>query len=239
MADLVRLFNFIAGDPIRSSEVDAEFDQLIARINNIDADSLQSALAEALGVSQAGIKRRGKSIVATEEARTSTSYGLLATPDAVDDIVLPGGGGLIIVAFHGLWKESAVNAARASIFLNGNALTTNALHAAGQTTAWSEAQTYAGGFNTNIYTALSSHASGLKSFANDAGVNHATNVTTGQAVHTSSKYNDTFNLAAGGGGLCAIFADAGTYDVSIQWKATSGTVTAKERKLWVWTEGFG
>jgi hypothetical protein len=29
------------------------------------------------------------------------------------------------------------------------------------------------------------------------------------------------------------FAAAGTYNISVQYKATSGSITAKERKLWV------
>lgn len=39
-------------------------------------------------------------------------------------------------------------------------------------------------------------------------------------------------------GFVVLFAAAGTYDVSVQFKSSSGTVTAKERKLWVWTMGF-
>ena len=35
-----------------------------------------------------------------------------------------------------------------------------------------------------------------------------------------------------------VFAAAGTYDISVQFKASSGSVTVKNRKLWVWTMGF-
>jgi hypothetical protein len=55
-------------------------------------------------------------------------------------------------------------------------------------------------------------------------------VTTGQIVGTVS--------AAGLGGPCYFFAAAGTYTISIQVKASSASVTIKNRKLWVWTIGF-
>jgi hypothetical protein len=41
----------------------------------------------------------------------------------------------------------------------------------------------------------------------------------------------------GGGGSIEVFAAAGTYTIGVKYKATSGNVTAKERKLWVATLG--
>jgi hypothetical protein len=55
-------------------------------------------------------------------------------------------------------------------------------------------------------------------------------VTTGQLLGR--------NLAATLMGLAVVFAAAGTYDVSIQFKSASGSVTAKERKLWVEAVSF-
>jgi hypothetical protein len=50
----------------------------------------------------------------------------------------------------------------------------------------------------------------------------------------ASGYPTTGNLI----GVVDIFAPAGTYTVSAQFKATSGSVAAKERKLWCWTKEF-
>lgn len=41
-----------------------------------------------------------------------------------------------------------------------------------------------------------------------------------------------------GGGVCVIEADAGTYDVSVRFKRSEGKLSAKERKLRVWTREF-
>lgn len=55
-----------------------------------------------------------------------------------------------------------------------------------------------------------------------AGITEAADATTGQVI----------------GPALEVFLNAGTYTVSAQYKATSGTVTAKERKLWVEVHGF-
>jgi hypothetical protein len=63
-------------------------------------------------------------------------------------------------------------------------------------------------------------------------------VTTGQALVGYGQ--QTGGSPAGGvGGLCVIEGlPAGTYTISIQYKATSGSVTAKNRRLKVRTESF-
>lgn len=82
-------------------------------------------VAAKLGLSQTGDVRRGKSIIATEESRTNTSYGLLATPDRVQSVVLPTDG-LLRVTFSALWKEASLGAARAAIFVGGSQLKVDA-----------------------------------------------------------------------------------------------------------------
>jgi hypothetical protein len=74
-----------------------------------------------------------------------------------------------------------------------------------------------------------------------AEINYGGDATTGQVVgagNGSVSYQNevratTSNLMMGG--PCYIFAAAGTYVVSIQFKSTSGTVTVKGRKLWAWS----
>jgi hypothetical protein len=48
LADLSRLYNFVAGTPAVADEVDAEFDQLVATINNLDDANIASGAAMAL-----------------------------------------------------------------------------------------------------------------------------------------------------------------------------------------------
>lgn len=226
MADISRSYDFSAvpaNTPIKGAEVDAELDALYARINDLPPEALQSAVAEALGLTQPGTARRGKSIIADEGARTNVSYGALANgPDQVANVVLPGDG-LIVVLFKALWKESVADAARAAIFVGANQLKTGPQSAGIGAPTVQEAGPQ--GSQLNTYHGLSSGAGGL---GTNSGGAVGDDVTTGQTV----------SLGASPGGPCYIFAAAGTYTVSVQFKASSGSVTAKQRKLWVWTLAF-
>jgi hypothetical protein len=150
-------------------------------------------------------------IIATEQERTNTAYGLLATPDEVT-VVLPTNG-LIAVAYQASWSQSVSGAGRAEIFLESNSVDLTTGGGPGSQIA----ATYAG----TEFTALATNPLGLSS------VNPSTYkayVTTGTFLGIEGKT----------GGPCYIFAAAGTYKVSVQFAATSGKVAAKERKLWAW-----
>lgn len=198
--------------------------------------AVDSGLAELAGLSvDAGTVRRGKTNIATEESRTNTAYGTLTTPDRVASVVLPTDG-LIGVLYHATWKESVAGAARAAIFLGSNQLQMR--EAAGPTTsaAWTNSGT------ANVDSPLTSFPLGLAGNPNASGT--AADATTGQVVGTASNGTQfetgtpTGLAAQYPGGPCYIFAAAGTYTVSVQFKASSGSVTAKNRKLWVWTMAF-
>jgi hypothetical protein len=185
-----------------------------------------------LGLTAGGIVRRGKSIIATEESRANTAYGLLTTPDRVSGIVLPADG-LICVAYHALWKESVDLAARAAIFVGANQLKQRAVN--GPPTAQEAVLNASSGLN--FYTTLTSVPIGLNGNVSTAALtSDASVVTTGMSVAGGD--TNAATLDAAGGGPCYIFAAAGTYDISVQFKASSGSVTVKDRKLWVWTMGF-
>jgi hypothetical protein len=62
--------------------------------------------------------------------------------------------------------------------------------------------------------------------------------TTGQVVGAGPQMSVSATSPQLVGGPCYIFAAAGTYTVSVQFKSSSGSVTAKNRKLWAWTLGF-
>ncbi|RJQ12082.1 MAG: hypothetical protein C4558_02450 [Dehalococcoidia bacterium] len=258
-----RNHDFTPETDIVSSEVDAEFNTIFAALNSIlsendkvdliedDAvdtqhiadDAVEAAqLADAalLGLSESGVVRRGKSIIATEESTSSSSFTTLATPDRVENVVLPSGG-LIVVGYYAEWKESSAGQGQAAIFLGSNQLKVPNLSGSLET------QCGRGPSQSN-FSPLVTFPVGLVSGDSSAGSISA--ATTGQAL-AAVKHSGTslgslvagfdiyaVNMAIPLGGLCPIFADAGTYTVSVQFRALSGTVTARTRKLWLWTIDF-
>lgn len=244
MADITRDYNFTAGTVINPEEVDSELNQLFARINDLPAEALQSAVADALGLSQPGAVRRGSVEIPGIEARTNVAYGYLGTPDRVDDIVVPTRG-LLVIAYSALWKCSVADAGRAAVFLEGVQLKARE---SGAPTLGAQAAVGNGSF----YEALATAPFGL--VGGQAGGTYTQDVesdaASGVAAAPAPTGGSTFRheLAAsvrtvavatslGGSGLLVVRVAPGTYDIGVQFKATSGSVTAKERKLNVWTIG--
>lgn len=190
----------------------------------ITAAQLASAVNQQGGVSDGTITRRGKSIVASTETRSNAAYGLMPTPDRVQSLVLPQDG-LIAIAFQATWSETVTGAARAAIFIGANQLKGNGGSAVPivQETTHDNTATQ----NQPLYSC----AAGLR--GNDP-TGGWSDVTTGQIIG-SIQSGTTFQYPAG---PCYVFAAAGTYDVSVQFKASSGSVQVANRKLWVWTVGF-
>jgi hypothetical protein len=207
----------LAADSVGASEIAANSVGASEMADDaVGQEELTTALAEKLGVSESSTVRRGTSIITTEESRTNTAYDTLTTPDQVQDVVLPANG-LIVVAYQALVKSSVNAAGSIALFIGSNQLKYRAPSLTLQST---------GTVGTDAYAPISSAPQGLLVDTADS----ASDVTTGQAVASSG--------TAGYGGPCFIFAAAGTYTVSVQFKATSGSVTAKQRKLWVWTMAF-
>ena len=203
--------------------------------DSVTAAKVEGTLYEEAGANSSGAVRRGKSIIATEESRTNTAYGTLTTPDRVQNIVLPTDG-LICVAYQAMWKESVNAAASADIFLGSNQLA----HAVANNPAGAQVSPAVSPGGAGAYQPISTFANGLLGgVSSDASV-YGGDATTGQSVGVNflgtNQAVPSASLSAGG--PCYIFAAAGTYTVSVQFKASSGSVTAKERKLWVWTMGF-
>lgn len=187
--------------------------------------------------------RGGKSIVSPEQQTTSASYVFLGTPDRVQGIDLPTDG-LIVVAFQGLFKSSVASTGRAAIFLGATQL--KARH--GRAGAGSSVDVVEAPTTGIVYSPLvSAGGAGLATIGSGADTTDA-DVTTGQAVGGIVENTQTLYVASGStgfgpspgisAGLCYIFAAAGTYDVGVKFKISSGTLSAKGRKLWVWTKEF-
>lgn len=155
-----------------------------------------------------GFQLEGASVIATEQSRSNTAYGTLTTPDQVTNVVLPTDG-LIVVRAHAHIKSSVNAAGSMGLFLGSNLVQNWKANLAAEVSTT----------GTNLYwPAATGRASSV--ILALAGGDHS-DVTTGMVVDSGS-------------GIF-IFAAAATYTVSLQFKATSGSVTAKDRKLYVWT----
>lgn len=228
-------FNFTNGSVADADQVDARFLPLYTALAGaLDVDNLLAAVKDKLGLSDAGVVRRGKSIVAASEARANAAYGLMTTPDRVQNLVLPTSG-LIFVAYQATWKESVSAAARAGLFIGP---TQAKISKVGLVAAPAVQEASIGGGTADRFCSLASSAEGLLSNQATAAlaVAYTADVTTGQIVGGGAVGTDA--LKDYRPGMAVLFAAAGTYDVSVQFKASSGSVTAQDRKLWVWTMAF-
>jgi hypothetical protein len=187
---------------------------------NLDAQNLTGATVATLGLNGA-TTGRGATNIATSQNTASTTYVTLATPDQVTAVNLPANG-LILVGYQATWAESVAGAARAAIFLGSNQL-----KGASNSGAAPGVQEAAVGGTAGQPTPLVSWAGGLTSLAASTG--YPGDVTTGQLLGAGN---------AGAGGFAVIHAAAGTYDVSVRFKVSSGTVSALNRKLWVEARGY-
>jgi hypothetical protein len=222
------------GQVADADQVMANLEALRSYINgSIGVDSLDSALLPILAVNDASNVRRGKKIIPGTESRSNTTYGTMPTPDQVSNVVLPTDG-LIAIAYQALWQETpnapaALGTARAAIFLGANQLR---IAAAGSTPV-QEIQWGSGAGNAATYSPLYTFEGGLDSVQNN-GVGSTSNVATGQIIGSRGAGSD--------GGVCYVFAAAGTYTVSVQFKSTTTAagqgVQVTDRRLWVWTMGF-
>lgn len=187
------------------------------RTAGLEADDLSEDLVDALGVTTTASGHpgaevhRGKSIIATEESTTSPTYTTLTTADQVDDVVVPEDS-LLFIGYRALWKASVSNAARAAIFLGANQLKT-------VTSTGAPTVDDAG---ANVGTDFEWLLTGTAGLTSEGAPTDASSVVTGMAIPI----------------ITTVEIEPGTYDISVQYKVSSGSVTAKERKLWVWTIGF-
>lgn len=209
---------------------------------------LSAALLAALGLVGGGVIQRGRASVPAEEARADAAYGLLGTPDRVQNINVPANS-LVRIHYRALWKESNADTARAAIFIGANQLKVRYPTQAAPVTQAAICGVAVN--NPNVYRPLRSFPCGLAGVYSDATA-HGSDVATGQAAAIAGNRagNDIFmhevngvrvepfREATGGmsagyvGGACEIVNLAGgTYDFSVQFKASAGAVTVKEREL--------
>jgi hypothetical protein len=233
---------------IPAADLNSIQDDLGGQVQSIDVSS---------GVSDGTVTRRGAVSILPEETRANPAYGVLSTPDQVTNVVLATNGKLRI-GYSALWRESVLNAARAAIFIGANQLQIRSGNATAPKTS-AAAIPNIGGNTAQVTCILLSTPAGLYSHG-DSGVlapMRETNPPNGQALGESpgganapkqptfefngvtetSGFDGTTYSIFPWGGVCEVFAAAGTYTVSVQFKASTGTVFVKERHLWVEAEG--
>lgn len=148
--------------------------------------------------------------ISKEESRESTTFGTLPTADLIKEVVV-GEKGLVRIGYSARFKSSVSAAGKAAIFIGANQLRIFT----------TEAKAIASGtIGLGFRNLSSSTGTGLQVYA--SGDATGTDVTTGQLLSVSTE-----------GGMAELWLAAGTYDVSVQYRATEGKVTAKERRLWV------
>jgi hypothetical protein len=150
--------------------------------------------------------------IAKEETRESATFGTLPTADLIKEVNV-GEKGLLRIGYSARFKSSVSGAGKAAIFIGSNQLkiyTTEPKVQAATTVGTTFRQ-----LSSSTFTGLATSTAGEAVGAD---------VTTGQLISASIE-----------GGMAELFIAAGTYDVSIQYKATSGSVTSKDRRLWVET----
>lgn len=226
----VGLDNTIATGQQRSaSKIQQNFERLRDFINGDGwIDSSKYGDGSITSDKLAGVKAvgGGKSVTATEQTRNSTSYGPLSgtlgtdATDEVRGIVLPADG-LLVVAFDAMVKSSVGGAGSVAIHLNNTLVSRR--------------------FGTGTQGAAVTTSAGAANQYDEVTTSGDTGLSIGTATGGAMSPLTTgwvLTSGAASGGPCYIFAAAGTYNVSIQFKATSGTITAKERKLWVMAMGY-
>jgi hypothetical protein len=201
---------------------------------------------ELLGLAGAQSKA---TIISTEQSRESASYGALTTPDKVEGIVVPTKS-LLYIVYQAAWANTTLGSGRAAIFIGANQLRVGR---PASTTGYTQAAMMASGAG-GAMTPLSTFENGLISV--NAGGSAYAAVTSGQAIGVAPDVEQALNVELGGtqraisvgttgsffpmrGGACVVFLNAGTYDISVQYKTTlGGIVSAKDRRLYVWTQEF-
>ena len=167
------------------------------------------ALAEAIE-DAISIRSSGKSIGAAEQTTNSVTAVELGPPDRCSGIVVPEDG-LLKVVFRALVKDTGSGAVL--LYVDSTTVKIVALSAA--------PATQEGPITDSEYQFVVSHGGGLGSM----GVG-------------SSAASDGVTTGLIAGSECVIHGlPAGTYDVSVRYKA-GGTLSAKDRRLWVWSQAF-
>jgi len=198
---------------------------------NLDSSNLAASVLTSAGINS-GTKVKGASIIATTETRTNTAFGTLTTPDQVTGIQLAANG-MLAIWYHATWQESSAGHGQAAIFLNAVQLST---YDESFASPIAQVAVTGGVASPNQDMMLATYNGGLCSVQSaSAALPYTGDVALGQVLAVTND-NGGFNQRTGG--PCYAFATAGSYTVSVQYAASSGSVTAKNRRLYVQALSF-
>jgi hypothetical protein len=170
-----------------------------------DVPALSKAMADRLQA----LRTVRSSLINTEESRTNTAYGTLTTPDEIK--VPVNAAGLLVIEYAAEIESSVAAAGRIALFINGT-----------------QVARYGGGASVQVEGSSIGTGWCFVTTAPDK-----MNISEGPVgVATSA----LLLLATGTtGGPMFHGVPAGEYTVTARYKATSGTITAKNRRLY----GYG
>jgi hypothetical protein len=178
-------------------------------------------------------------IISTEETKTSESFTALTTADEIQNIVVPAGG-FMLVGYKAIWKSGTKGVGRgaAAIFLGENQLRVpDPAGGEGKQAARSSTLT------ENQWGSLTSCPLGLvgsQTVTPGALAWPTTGAVVGMPQSAEAELGGGMLASGAYGGLCQVFAAAGTYNLSVRFKAGGGgaPLTVKERQLWVVVFGY-
>ena len=195
----------------------------------LGVDRLPVSFLDQVGANSTGTTRHGKSVIDTEQTTSSTTYATLATPDEVT-LTLPEDG-ILYVTYRALWKYSDVENTESciAIFVDEDQVLEPSFNGDPPEPTFGCVGPTQDPGNEMFYTPVWS----LVNASFSDGINLTADSVDGtapQAIESSSEEPPT----------AMITAPAGTHTISIRYKAGVGTetVSVKERKLWVRTEGY-
>lgn len=165
-----------------------------------------------LAVESKPVKWYEPAIITAAQVRTNAAFGLLDTPDVIEDVVIPEGA-LVVVRYAALIRESSGNGEmHAAIFVGATQLrtctNTGDEVSTGQESPW-QAMTTNGRTDTD--------AGGLTIVGNNGSEEMP---------------------AVGIIGTTELFATAGTFDIAVKYRSSGGgTAAVKQRRLYVGVVG--
>lgn len=175
--------------------------------------------------------------ISAEQSKTSTSFVTMETADEIKEVVVPENG-LLFLNYRAMWKSSEAGSGDAAIFIGSNQYKVRVDEANEPATVSAVTRSGISGFHP-LVTKGTAGVLAMKPSSSSS-----VDVTTGQGIGSiglgtegpfseirvaNTKYSG-YSLS-GDSGFCIMSMAAGTYNISIKFKASSGSVTAKERLL--------
>jgi hypothetical protein len=217
------------------------------RLSDVEVTAADTVIDAAQIIDRRPFATLGKKAIATSESITATSFTVATTKDIIGSIVVPEASFINVLFQARVIASAAGGAGQIAIFIVNNATNVaTQLKVADMTTGVRAVVTEAAVTNgADDEGFVVSSPIGLVG-ADPTGSGLGADVTTGQAVAyvgqgTAASRVSMNNAAAATlsgqapGGPCAIRLPAGTYDIVIGYKVSSGNMSVSARHLFAWS----